>query len=200
MCVVKGMNMMDWKVQRDLFIGFFRAGMLGYGGGPSTIPLVHKEVVERYKWMTDEEFGDILALGNALPGPIATKMAGYIGYRVGGVTGLINALLATVMPTVLLMITLIGFLIIFRDSPVVQGMTQAVSPVVGVMLLVLTYSFLKQSGRSLGWVSTVILGVISLVAYLFLQVHPAILIGILLLYALLKKEKRPEEKDRTESE
>ncbi len=186
---------MDWRLQRDLFIGFFRAGMLGYGGGPSAIPLVHKEVVERYGWMNDEEFSDILALGNALPGPIATKMAGYIGYKVGGVIGLVNALAATVLPTVLLMITLIGTLVAFRDAPVVQGMTKAVTPVVGVMLLTLTYSFLKQSGRRLGWTSTLILGVLSLIAYQFLHMHPALLIAILLLYALLKKEKNPGDHD-----
>lgn len=70
---------------------FFRVGMLGFGGGPSSIPLVHKEVVEKYKWMNDDEFSDVLALGNALPGPIATKMAGYIGFRVGGFLGMMNA-------------------------------------------------------------------------------------------------------------
>ena len=69
--------------QWQLFLAFFRVGMLGYGGGPSSIPLVHQEVVKKYGWMDDDEFADVLALGNTLPGPIATKMAGYIGYRVG---------------------------------------------------------------------------------------------------------------------
>ena len=62
--------------QVQLFMAFFRVGMLGYGGGPSSIPLVHKEVVEKYKWMNDDEFADVLALRNTLPGPISTKMAG----------------------------------------------------------------------------------------------------------------------------
>ena len=75
--------------QADIFMAFFRVGILGYGGGPSSIPLVHKEVVDKYKWMDTDEFGDVLALGNALPGPIATKMAGYIGYRVGGILGMV---------------------------------------------------------------------------------------------------------------
>lgn len=56
--------------------------MLGYGGGPGSIPLIHKEVVDKYEWMSDEDFGDLLALANTLPGPIATKLAGYIGHRV----------------------------------------------------------------------------------------------------------------------
>lgn len=80
------MTKSKWDVNKDLFISFLRTGLLGYGGGPSTIPLVHKEVVHQYKWMDDEEFGNVLALGNSLPGPIMTKMAGYIGYRIGGFT------------------------------------------------------------------------------------------------------------------
>nr|WP_236838676.1 chromate transporter [Caldalkalibacillus salinus] len=175
-----------------MFIGFFRSGILGYGGGPSSIPLVHQEVVVRYQWMTDEEFSDVLALGNTLPGPIATKMAGYIGYRVGGLVGLFTALTATVLPTVLLMLLLIGFLSSYRDSRVVQGMTQAVAPVVGVMLAVLAYSFFKQSRKSLGWVTTIILTVVSLLAYTALSIHPAIVIGALIIYALLAKNKKKE--------
>lgn len=54
-------------------MGFFKAGMLGYEG-PSSIPLIQKEVVERYDWMSDEEFSDVLAMGNTLPGPIAPKI------------------------------------------------------------------------------------------------------------------------------
>ena len=90
--------------QLDIFIAFFRSSILGYGGGPTTIPLVQKEVVERFKWMNNEEFGDVLAIGNTLPGPIATKMAGYIGFRIGGILGMINAIFSTILPTIILMI------------------------------------------------------------------------------------------------
>jgi chromate transporter len=189
---------MKVNLHKDLFMGFFRAGMLGYGGGPSSIPLVHKEVVGRYKWMSDEEFSDVLALGNTLPGPIATKMAGYIGYRVAGTLGLLNAIIATVLPTVILMIALIGFLSSFRDSSIVQGMTKAVSPVVGVMLFSLAYTFFKQSKAGLGWTITLILGVLSFIAYQY--IHPAILIGALLLYALLRKDKANVDKPKADKE
>ena len=77
----------------NIFIAFFRSGMLGFGGGPSSIPLIHKEVVSTFKWMTDDEFSNVVALGNTLPGPINTKMAGYIGYRVGGMIGLLIAVI-----------------------------------------------------------------------------------------------------------
>ncbi|WP_442596546.1 chromate transporter [Neobacillus sp. D3-1R] len=180
------------KTQLQLFLAFFRVGMLGYGGGPSSIPLVHKEVVERYKWMNDDEFSDVLALGNTLPGPIATKMSGYIGYRVAGILGLIIALAATIIPTIVLMIVLLTFLSSFKDQPWVMGMTKAVVPVVGVMLASLTWDFFKKSKESLGW--KIALGIIaaSFILIQFAGFHPAILIAALLLFAIFKKDKQKE--------
>ncbi|WP_144478701.1 chromate transporter [Cytobacillus oceanisediminis] len=181
--------------QKDLFLAFFRVGILGYGGGPSSIPLVHKEVVDKYKWMDSDEFGDILALGNALPGPIATKMAGYIGYRVGGTLGMVNALAATMIPTIILMIILLTTLNSYKDQPWVKGMADAVVPVVAVMLAVMTWDFIKKSGKSkLGWAWTAIALIASLVLLQILNIHPAILIVILLLGALIKKDPSPIEK------
>lgn len=175
--------------QADIFLAFFRVGILGYGGGPSSIPLVHKEVVEKYQWMDTDEFSDILALGNALPGPIATKMAGYIGYRIGGVLGLVNALVATMVPTIILMILLLTGLNSYKDEPWVNGMAEAVVPVVAVMLAVLTWDFVKKSGKSkLGWGWTFFTLAGSLLLLEFMNVHPAILIFVLLIGALLKKD------------
>lgn len=131
----------------NLFIAFFRSGILGYGGGPSSIPLVHKEVVGNFKWMNDEEFGDVLALGNALPGPINTKMAGYIGYRVAGILGMLVAILSSILPTIILMIVLLTSLAQYKDQPWVQGMTKGVLPVVAVMMGVLTWQFFSSSKR-----------------------------------------------------
>ncbi len=179
---------MNIALQKDIFISFLRSGLLGYGGGPSTIPLYHKEVVDTYKWVSEEEFGDILAIANTLPGPIATKMAGYIGYRVGGIAGLFSALIATILPTVLIMIGLISVLINFRDSSIVQGMTKAIAPVVGVMMLMLTASFVRHSVKDLGWLIVFILTAISVIVYVVLDWHPAIIIVSLIVFALLYKD------------
>ncbi|MCM3717602.1 chromate transporter [Fictibacillus phosphorivorans] len=181
----------------NLFLAFFRSGMLGYGGGPSSIPLVHKEVVEKYKWMNDEEFGDVLALGNTLPGPIATKMAGYIGYRVAGFLGLTIALLATMLPTIFLMILLLTSLREFKDQSWVQGMTKGVIPVVAVMLAVLTWQFVQASKKSLGLKVSLLHLFAGVVLLQFLGMHPGIIIGLLLAYALFGPVK--EKKDRNEN-
>ncbi|MFC7061959.1 chromate transporter [Halobacillus seohaensis] len=176
--------------QWNLFLAFFRVGIFGYGGGPSSIPLVHKEVVEKYKWMSDDDFADVLALGNSLPGPIATKMAGYIGYRVSGIVGMINAILATIIPSITILILLLTFLNSFRNQAWVNGMTQAVVPVVGVMLATLTYDFLKKSKANLGIWMTIILGLASLLLIEWVGIHPGIVIFALLLFALLRPMKK----------
>lgn len=173
----------------DISIAFFRSGILGYGGGPSSIPLVHKEVVEIFKWMTDDEFADVLALANTLPGPINTKMAGYIGYRVGGYVGMLNAIISSIVPTIILMIILLTSLASFKDLPWVAGMTKAVVPVVGVMMATLTWDFYKKSYQTLGHISAAVTVVASLVLLEFLHVHPAILIVAILVFALVKRDK-----------
>ncbi|WP_428908184.1 chromate transporter [Niallia sp. Krafla_26] len=173
------------KLYVDIFIAFFRSGMLGFGGGPSSIPLVHKEVVKTYKWMDDEQFSNVLALGNTLPGPINTKMAGYIGYRVGGISGLFVALIALILPTVILMLFLLSSFNQFKDHQSVQGMTHAIVPIVGVMMGLLTWGFLKKAKSWLGWTNCNLLLVASFITIVILQIHPGVVIGILLIGAMV---------------
>ncbi|OLS39307.1 chromate transporter [Bacillus sp. MRMR6] len=174
----------------DIITAFFRVGILGFGGGPSSIPLVHQETVKKYQWMNEEEFADTLALANTMPGPIATKMAGYIGYRVTGVVGCICALLASVVPTALMMIFLLQLLQEYKDIPWVQHMSASVVPVVAVMLASMTWDFVKKSGETLGWVKGVLIILGALVLMEFLNIHPAILILVLIMYVVLPFAKR----------
>ena len=173
------------KLNADLFAAFFRVGILGFGGGPSAIPLFHAEAVKKYDWMTEDEFSDTLALANTMPGPIATKMAGYIGYRIGGIIGSMTALIALVVPTVLMMILLLGALQQFKGVEWVNSMSAAVVPVVAVMLGVMTWDFVKKSGQSLGWPRAALLLGISVLLMEILHIHPVILIIAILVVVLL---------------
>jgi chromate transporter len=186
------------SVQASLFAAFFRIGIFGFGGGPSMIPLVHQEVVKRHAWMDDDAFADVLAIGNTLPGPIATKMAGYIGYRVGGVVGAINAVLATIIPVIFAMIALLGLYSRYGDQRWVQGMGMGVVPVVMVMMAQLTFDFFRKSRAGLGWVITLAMGGVAGGLIYGLGVHPGLVIGALLIAALLRPEK-PRTADQGES-
>lgn len=165
-----------------LFLAFFIPGILGYGGGPASIPLIENEVVDRYNWLTVKEFSEVLAIGNSLPGPIATKMAGYIGYEVAGVPGAITAIFATVAPSLFLMITLLSLLMKYKNSPQVKRMTMIVRPVIAVLLGIMTYDLLFSSQESIGALQTIGIGIISLFLMEKMKVHPAYVIAGALVY------------------
>ncbi|WP_307394706.1 chromate transporter [Bacillus horti] len=173
--------MLYWHI----FLAFFIPGIVGYGGGPSSIPLIQIEVVNRYGWLTNDQFGELLALGNALPGPIATKMAGYIGYEVGGWFGSFMALFATVAPTLLAMILLLGLLYKFKDSPKVKKMTGLIRPTIAVLLGVLAYEFFFSSWEDSGTLQTIFIGGASLLLMEQWKVHPAFVILGALVYGAI---------------
>ncbi|WP_251551916.1 chromate transporter [Neobacillus muris] len=165
-----------------IFLALFIPGILGYGGGPSSIPLIEAEVVDRYHWMTVQEFSEVLAMGNALPGPIATKMAGYIGYAQGGVLGAVVGVFATVAPSLILMITLLSLLMKYKESPRVKNMTTVVRPVIAVLLGVMTYDFIFQSYQDFGIWQTLFIGAVSYILMEKIKVHPAYVIAGALVY------------------
>lgn len=160
----------------QIFIAFFIPGIVGYGGGPASIPLIEHEVVSRYGWMTTSEFSEVLALGNALPGPIATKMAGYIGFEVAGMLGAVIGVLATVAPSLFIMILLLQFIFKYKDSPRVKRLSKIVLPAVAVLMATLTFDFFQTSYSSNGIWSTFFIAVISLILIEKWKVHPAFLI------------------------
>lgn len=167
----------------DLAIGFARTGVTGYGGGPSTIPLIEYEAVQKYKWMTVEEFAEILALANTMPGPIATKMAAYIGFKVKGKLGATVAILSHILPSIIAMIALLGVLYSFRHSPIVSGMVKGVAPVIGYMLAEMAFRFFQNGRKGLGLSKMLSFSIVSLVLIQFLNVNPGILIAVFLISA-----------------
>lgn len=135
--------------------------------------------------MTVNEFSEVLAMGNALPGPIATKMAGYIGYAEGGILGAIVGVFATVAPSLILMISLLGLLMKFKDSPRVKRLTIVVRPVIAVLLGVMTCDFFFSSYEGVGLMQTILIGGISFVLMEKFKVHPAYVIAGSLVYGAL---------------
>jgi chromate transporter len=160
----------------DLFWGFFVANVLGYGGGPSSIPLMQDQIVNHYHWLTNEQFADVLAVGNALPGPIATKIAAYVGYQVDGWIGLVAATVATVAPSAVALIALLSILNRFRGSSVVKGMTSFIQPVIAIMMVLLTWDMGEVSIQSIGIWQSLGIAAVSFWAMTKGRLHPALVI------------------------
>jgi chromate transporter len=166
----------------DLSIAMFRTGMLGYGGGPATVPLIRHEAVTRYQWLNNDEFGEVLAIANALPGPIATKLAAYLGYQKKGTLGAIVSVLAHIMPTCIAMVALFSLIAFFKSSSIIAGMIAAVVPVVCVMLGIMAYEFGEKAVKGLGKIMGVVFFLISFLLLQTLNLHPAIVIILFLFY------------------
>jgi chromate transporter len=166
----------------QIFLAFFIPGVLGYGGGPASIPLVEQEVVQNYEWMDSQEFAEVLALGNALPGPIATKMAGFIGFEVGGVLGSVVAVTATVMPSLMLMVFLAGLLYKLKGTKKFETLTTLIRPVIAILLGIIAYDFFSNAFADSGSLHTIILIVASFLMLTKFNVHPALVIIFGLVY------------------
>lgn len=166
----------------QLFWVFFITNMLGYGGGPAIIPLVQFEVVEVLGWLTDVEFAEMLAMGNALPGPIITKMAGYIGFMKAGVLGATVALVATIMPSLLMMLGLMGILMRYRESPQVKRLTIYVRPTVAVLLGTIAIQLFVSSFEMMPPIHLIILTIAGYLGLERFKVHPAIVVACALAY------------------
>ncbi|MCL6594478.1 MAG: chromate transporter [Alicyclobacillus sp.] len=159
-----------------------RTGVFTYGGGPSVIPLLRHEAVHRFHWVSDEEFGEIVAVANALPGPIATKLAAYLGYGQKGWLGAVLAVLAHIFPSGAAMLLLFGVMHAVQHSPRVQGMIDAVDPVIAVMMGVMAYEFAEKAWKGLGRWFSLAVGVVAALLILWLNVSPALVIVAYLAY------------------
>ncbi|HWJ03046.1 MAG TPA: chromate transporter [Verrucomicrobiae bacterium] len=161
-----------FKTLWDVFIAFTRASNLGFGGGPAVIPLIQQETVDRYQWMNNQEFTDSLAAANALPGPIATKMAAVIGYKAAGWLGAFVGLLGTILPTALAVILMSSLLMKYSQSPQLKGMLKAVRPVVVVLV---AWTAWEMGRSSFPGAVTWIIAAIAVAAMAF-KIHPIVLI------------------------
>jgi chromate transporter len=145
------------------------------------IPLIQVEVVEIRGWLSPEEFLDAFAFGNALPGPIATKLAGYVGYQIAGWPGAMSALAGTTLPTLAMMIALARLYQRHRNQPLVQRFLWGVRPVVVALLALVVWQFWGPAMAPLaplrfGFTPLYALLVAGLVLSLRSRLHPALLI------------------------
>jgi chromate transporter len=169
----------------ELTIAMVRTGVMGFGGGPSMIPLIRNEAVTRFAWTTDEEFAEILALANTLPGPIATKMAAYLGYRLRGTLGAIVGMLTHILPSTLAMVLLLGALTQLQGAKAVHGMIAAVNPVIVAMLAGMTYEFAKKTHKGLGIWLALLFGAVAFFLLEVWQVPAAIVVVAYLAYGAI---------------
>lgn len=157
----------------DLFLTWARVGATTFGGGPSMVPMIQAECV-RKGYVDEAAFVDGLALANTLPGPIATKLAIWVGWTYAGAPGLVVALVGLLLPSGVAMLALIGIFGRYRDTPAATGALAWARPAV-IGLLVWTVIDLAPAG--VGSSGAGVVAAVAVVA-LLAGAHPAAVMGV----------------------
>ena len=129
-----------------LFYVFFKVGLFSFGGGYAILPLMQHEVVDVNKWISFQEFMDIVAVSQITPGPISINLATHVGYRIGGTIGSTIATTSVVLPSIIIISLIVIFLKKFNKLPVVQRVFKALRiTVVGLILAAGIALFVKEN-------------------------------------------------------
>ncbi|MDD4818098.1 MAG: chromate transporter [Victivallaceae bacterium] len=174
-----------------LFFIFARIAAFVVGGGYVILPMVEQELVTRRKWLKPQEFVDMTAVVQTIPGIIAGNAAIYLGYRIAGVRGAFFSLLGVATPSVIV-ITLIAMFFSMMPAEVVeaswvQGAFTGVKAAVCGMVLATAL----RMGRKVftGWFEAVV-GTVGFVLVVFFAVGPGMVMvgaGLLgILYCALR--------------
>lgn len=147
----------------QIFLLFTRVAMFSWGGGPASLALMQRETTNAtwtppnqtkpVPWISPDEFADAVALGNAIPGPIAPQVSAFVGFKLAGLPGAIAAAVGTVIPTTVLMLILVVLFFRVKESASIKAMLQAVRPVVVGLLLWTAYDMATNvfGAKKLGW-------------------------------------------------
>ena len=156
-----------------MFLSFLKIGAFTFGGGYAMVPLMEAEVVEKRKWLTAEEFVDILVISQTFPGAIAVNTSIFIGYKIRGIGGALLALLGTVLPSFFIILLVVSFFMQFRYNHFVDLVFKGIGAAVPAMVLAAVFSLTKSMKKSY---LNIAIAALSVAAISFMHVHPVIVI------------------------
>ena len=145
--------MVDPSIFLQLFWVFFIIGLFTFGGGYAMLSLIQTQVVVSHSWLTESAFTDIVAISQMTPGPIGINCATYVGYEVlheagashlVGILGSFTASLAVILPSFLIVLTIVRFYTRFKGNKTFEGVMSWLRPAVvgliGAAALILMFN------------------------------------------------------------
>lgn len=171
-----------------LFLTFFRIGAFTFGGGYAMLPLIQRDVVDKNRWISQEDFIDLFAVAQSLPGVFAVNIAIFVGYKIRKFWGGFMAAMATILPSFLIILALALFFQSVEDNPIVIKIMKGLRPAVVALIAAPVFTTWKamKAKRTMLWIPIlsallvwflgvspviiiIIAGIIGMVYYLFLQ-------------------------------
>jgi chromate transporter len=163
----------------DLFITFFKIGLVSFGGGYAMIPIIDREVTA-HGWVKPDQFIDIIAVAGMSPGPIATNSAILIGYNVSGVLGSVAATLGMILPSLILIVIVAKFFFSIQKHPIVKSAFYGLRPVIIGLILYAGITFALRNEIIGGdqWINPLYLIIFGAagILFFFTRIHPVFVI------------------------
>lgn len=157
-----------------LFLVFFRIGLFAIGGAYSFVPLLQKDIVENYNWVSREEFLDILGIVKLFPGAISIKFATYTGNKLAGIPGIIVANVANMLAPVVLI--LIATVLFNKHKDVVQVKSAFSMIQIVIFAMIIAVAFKSIEITTLINLRNFIVILASFYLFMFTKIHPALII------------------------
>ena len=129
----------------NAFVTFFKIGLFTIGGGYAMVPLIEEEVVNKKKWLTQEEFIDLLAVSQSVPGVFAVNFSIFIGYKLKKFPGALSLALGTILPSFLIILSIALFFQRFKEYEAVESIFKGIRPAVVALIAAPTFSMAKSA-------------------------------------------------------
>lgn len=155
-----------------LFITFLKIGIFTIGGGYAVIPLIEREII-RNKWITKEEFYDLFAITQSLPGIFAVNISVFVGYRLKKLKGSLVCALGTILPAFVIILVVATFFTQIRDNLWVEKIFKGLRPAVVALIAVPCISAAKAARINY---KTAIIPIAAAFLIWYCHVSPAIVI------------------------
>lgn len=118
----------------ELFLSFLKIGAFTFGGGYAMIPIIRNEVVIKKRWLEDDEFMDLLAIAQSLPGPISLNTAVFVGNKRKGIKGSIFTSLGIILPSFVIILLIAIVFTQFKDNPIIERIFKGIRPAVVALI------------------------------------------------------------------
>ena len=129
----------------DAFSTFFKIGLFTIGGGYAMIPLIEEEVVNKKKWLNQEDFIDLLAVSQSAPGVFAVNISIFIGYKLNKFPGALALALGAILPSFLIILAIALFFHQFKEYEAVENIFKGIRPAVVALIAAPTFTLAKSA-------------------------------------------------------
>ena len=149
----------------QLFLTFCKIGAFTFGGGWAMISIIQREVVERHRWLELEEFLDLLAVAQSMPGILAVNISVVVGDRLKGIKGSVCAAIGTILPSFLMILAIAIFLTpeTIKNNAVVSRIFKGIRPAVVALIIAPVLTTAKAAG--INWKTVIIPVTVALLIY-----------------------------------